>query len=193
MNSGAFSFSGCSTGIWCSTANFLTADCCNFMPRPAGLSGAVTAAATGYPASTKVRKLATAKSGVPKKTIFNFLFNWVVSSILYFFVLRRLNMLFAASPLSSFLRTGGDAVPSVANRKPKMLNRLSAAILAATHLFISIVQSIPSCRQISTIVYQIRTRCVLSRYNLCVGVTSKALYHSSQLVIGPFTRRKIGA
>jgi hypothetical protein len=39
------------------------------MPLPAGLSGAVTTAAIGYPAFTNASKEATANSGVPINTM----------------------------------------------------------------------------------------------------------------------------
>ena len=68
-NSGSLSFSGCRTGIPCSTAYFLTALSCISCPRPLGLSATVTTPTTLYPACTRASREATANSGVPMNTI----------------------------------------------------------------------------------------------------------------------------
>ena len=54
----------------CSTAYCFTGECNNLCPRPAGLSGIVTTPTILYPPSCMRRKLSTAKSGVPRNTIF---------------------------------------------------------------------------------------------------------------------------
>ena len=66
----SFNFSGWSTGSPWLTAYCLTALWeSSVWWRPIGLSGIVTTATTLYPPSTSARKEATAKSGVPIKTI----------------------------------------------------------------------------------------------------------------------------
>ena len=70
-NSGFFNFSGCSTCKLFSTAYFFTALCCNCIPLPAGLSGAVITATILQPVFTNASNDATANSGVPIKTILN--------------------------------------------------------------------------------------------------------------------------
>ena len=64
-NSSAFKRSGCNSGKPTESAYCLTAENCNWCPRPAGLSGIVTTATTLYPPSINARRLSTAKSGVP--------------------------------------------------------------------------------------------------------------------------------
>ena len=69
INAGSFNLIGCRTGKLFSTAYFFTALCCNCKPRPAGLSGAVTTDTMLKPAFTNASNEATAKGGVPIKTI----------------------------------------------------------------------------------------------------------------------------
>ena len=69
INSGDFNLSGCKIGKLFSTAYFFTALCVTSIPRPAGLSGAVTTATILHPSCIKACKLATANSGVPINTI----------------------------------------------------------------------------------------------------------------------------
>ena len=56
-------------GKLCASENCFTALCCNCIPLPAGLSGAVTTPTTFILASIKAFKDATAKAGVPINTI----------------------------------------------------------------------------------------------------------------------------
>ena len=71
--SGDFNFSGCKIGKLWARANCLTALCCSCMPLPAGLSGAVTTPTTFIFACNNALKEATAKAGVPIKTILGLL------------------------------------------------------------------------------------------------------------------------
>ena len=73
-NSGFLSFSGCNTFRLFSIAYFFTALSFSFMPRPAGLSGAVTTPTILHCAFTNASREATAKSGVPMKIILRFLY-----------------------------------------------------------------------------------------------------------------------
>ncbi len=69
INAGFFNFSGCKMCRPLCAAYFFTALSCSFMPRPPGLSGAVTTPTTLKPACTTASSEATANSGVPIKTI----------------------------------------------------------------------------------------------------------------------------
>src|SRR5690554_6590577 len=69
----SFKFVGGSTFKSCSKAYFFTADAISFLPRPAGLSGAVITPTIFLLASTIARSTPTAKSGVPINTILKFL------------------------------------------------------------------------------------------------------------------------
>ena len=68
-NSGSFSLTGCSTGMPCSTAYFLTALSFTLRPRPLGLSATVTTPTTLYPRLRRASRGATANSGVPMNTM----------------------------------------------------------------------------------------------------------------------------
>ena len=67
--SGSFSLAGCRIVNPCWEAYFFTGLSVSFRPRPAGLSGAVTTATILQPAFNNALREATAKSGVPIKTI----------------------------------------------------------------------------------------------------------------------------
>ena len=61
---------GWATGMWCSSANCLTADACSFMPRPAGRSGWVSTSGIMKPAACRRSSATRANSGVPAKMTF---------------------------------------------------------------------------------------------------------------------------
>ena len=83
-NAGSRNFSGCNTGTPSSRAAIFTSLSRRCRPRPAGLSGTVTAPTTLYPSATSRRSDGTANSGVPMKTMRS-VFGFIMSCFVYEF------------------------------------------------------------------------------------------------------------
>ena len=94
-NSGSFSETGCSTGMLCSTAYFLTALSFILRPLPLALSATVTTPTMLCPVFMSSSRGATANSGVPIYTILVFL------NVPIIFLFICLNAFFIASMLNT--------------------------------------------------------------------------------------------